>query len=329
MAVTIRHERGNVTVEPIGLGKSRVSVELNDASAIVPNPTCDTHYPLHLVERLLSVKGPAYLCHEILREEDPSEIQRQLKYDVLSYVEADHFAGRRILDFACGCGASSMALLKLCPQVELVGVDLRADCIEAARDIAAYYGFERATFYQSLDSSTLPPGIGTFDYILMSAVYEHLLPHERTVIMPQLWKSLKPGGVLFLNQTPYRFFPVEVHTTKLPLINYLPDGVALQVARKLSRRVRSGESWESLLRRGIRGASVGEVIRNLPKEFGLPLQLGPTRHGMQDQIDLWYEWSSESRKSISRSMLRTVLKIIKGATGVDMAPDVAIAVRKA
>jgi SAM-dependent methyltransferase len=140
MTVSLGDDRGVVTIEPLGNGRSRVSVSLA-AKAPMPIASCETAYPPELIECLLRVKGPAYLCQEIVRGEDPSEILRQLNHDVLSYVNPEEFAGRRILDFACGCGASSMALLKFCRLTHVVGVDLRADCIEAAREVAAFYGF--------------------------------------------------------------------------------------------------------------------------------------------------------------------------------------------
>jgi hypothetical protein len=162
----------------------------------------------------------------------------------------------------------------------------------------------------------------------MSAVYEHLLPRERETLLPQLWDTLHPGGVLFLNQTPQRFFPFEVHTTKLPVINYLPDSLALHFARMASRRVRPGESWESLLRRGIRGASVGEIMRRLSNDSCRPRLLTPIAEGVNDQIDIWYAWASESQPSSFRRLTRSALKALKRVSGVDLAPSLAVAIQK-
>ena len=35
--------------------------------------------------------------------------------------------------------------------------------------------------------------------------------------MPLIWSKLKPGRTLFINQTPYRYFPYEHHTTAFGL----------------------------------------------------------------------------------------------------------------
>jgi len=52
-----------------------------------------------------------------------------------------------------------------------------------------------------------------------------------------LWSLLRPGGVLFVNQTPYRWRPLEYHITSLPFVNYLPAFAAMRVAR-LSPRIK-------------------------------------------------------------------------------------------
>ena len=86
-------------------------------------------------------------------------------------------------------------------------------------------------FELSPSGSELPPDIGSFDYVILSAVWEHLLPAERPVITRLLWNALRPGGALLINQTPDRWSPFEHHTTGLWGINYLPDRLACYVAR--------------------------------------------------------------------------------------------------
>src|SRR5262249_32482386 len=117
---------------------------------------------------------------------------------------------------------------------------------------------------------------------VLSAVYEHLLPDERRILLPRIWSRLKPGGVLFINQTPHRYSPVEMHSTGLPLINYLPDGLAYRITKRFSKRIKGDEDWPALLRGGIRGATIGEILRALGDDAAL---LEP-RAG--DHIDLWY-----------------------------------------
>ena len=58
--------------------------------------------------------------------------------------------------------------------------------------------------------------------MMLSAVFEHVLPEERDPVLDMLWSVLRPGGVMVVDQTPHRWFPQESHTTALPFLNYLP-----------------------------------------------------------------------------------------------------------
>jgi hypothetical protein len=75
--------------------------------------------------------------------------------------------------------------------------------------------------------------------------------------------------VLFLNQTPYRYSLVEVHTTGgLPFINYLPDSATLW-AQENSASACSRRNMVLAASRGIRGGTVPEILgilaaRNMP-----------------------------------------------------------------
>ena len=62
-----------------------------------------------------------------------------------------------------------------------------------------------------------------------------------------IWAHLKSGGVLFLNQTPHRYFPVEHHTTNLPMINYFPDTDTLLVTFSSGKVVDTRDLNEDIL----------------------------------------------------------------------------------
>src|SRR5204863_9097725 len=133
--------------------------------------------------------------------------------------------------------------------------------------VAAWRGLANARFEISPHGAALPSGIGKFDYVMLSAVYEHLLPEERRRVMPRIWSMMRRGGVLFINQTPHRFFPYEHHSTGLWFINYLPDRVALFLARRFSRINREDNrrrDWRGHLRGGLRGGTEREILRHLP-----------------------------------------------------------------
>jgi SAM-dependent methyltransferase len=325
MDVTVfRNPDGLVRIFPPTEGKRRVTVE-PQPGRFVPGLTCLTAYPLDLIEQIVSAKG-IYTCNEILREEDPEGAGRSLYHEVLSYLTPEAFAGKRVLDFGCGSGASTMALHRALPPCEIVGIELEEKLIRIARLRTERLGASGVRILRSPSPDAVPEGIGKFHFVMFSAVYEHLLPHERRVLLPLMWSLLEPGGVLFLNQTPYRYSPIDVHTTRLPLINYLPAPMALRYARKFSPCVLPHEDWPTLLRRGIRGATVKEILRLL-REHGEPELLRPMPR-VGDRIDLWFNTLSKRKRGVKRTVWAS-LKAIKVVTGAEVTPTLSLAIRKA
>ena len=89
-----------VQVSPDG-DKRAISVQMRDGR-FSPATSWLTDYPLDLIEHVLRVKGPAYLCDEIKRDENPLYVEHTLKWAILSYVGTEGFHGKRILDFGSG-----------------------------------------------------------------------------------------------------------------------------------------------------------------------------------------------------------------------------------
>ena len=324
--VVIQHSSGTVEVgDPVN-SKRRLTVRMSSPAEFSPMTVCETAYGDDLIRLILSVKGAAWLCSEIERDENAASVQRYLEPELAAYFNLAELAGKRVLDFGCGAGASTMLLSRLLPRSEIVGVELMGDLLDVARGRLSHYGYTNVSLRQSPDGGALPADLGTFDLVVMSAVYEHLLPAERQTIVAQLWRSLRPGGCLFLNQTPNLRFPIELHTTGLPLINYLPDAWTLMFARRFSRRVAPGESWESLLRRGIRGGSVTEIT----KATGDPsaIRLAPQFGGVHDRVDLWFQSTNMARLRMVKRVARRALKAIEAATGAAIVPDLSLAFRK-
>jgi SAM-dependent methyltransferase len=323
----LEHPDADVRVEDLGEGRSRVSVE-SASDLFISRSACDSTYSLELIERILEVKGPGYLCDEIAREEDPRYIKLFLRYGVLGFVPEEEFAGARLLDFGSGSGASTVILARMFPDTEIVGVELEADFADIARRRATHYGLDNFEFLLSPDPDRLPDGIGKFRFINLGAVYEHLLPGERRSLIPQLWSVLEPGGVLLVSQLPYRYYPVDQHTTGLPLINYLPRGPALRYARARSRRVDPGASWETLLRAGIRGGSEREILRDIRRGGGSAESIVPAQLGLRSHADLWYAYSSGVNPHPVKRAMRVGFRAIHRSTGTNFLPSLSLAFRK-
>ena len=324
MTEVLEHVDGRAVVTDLDYGTKNVNVQLRDPAIFSPRLECQTSYPIDLIKLILDVKGPAWVCDEITRDEDPDYVALHLEKEMRAYFRFEDFVGKRILDFGCGSGASTMLLAKMFPKSEIVGIELEKDLVQIARRRLQHYAFENVRFVESPIGTNVPVELGSFDLIVLSAVYEHLLPDERKVVLPKLWSVLNANGVLFLNQTPHRWFPLELHTTSLPLINYLPDGLTLKASRKFSPRVNKDDSWEFLLRAGIRGATVREIKRLLQDAQ----MLRPTLTGLSDRVDLWFLTTNPDNMKLLKQSARLVLKSINAVTGIAIVPELTLAFRK-
>jgi len=323
-----KKDKCSISVEEAGEnGMKTIEVVPDDPSAFISKRTCTTAYPLELIELILRIKGPYGLCDEILRDEKPDYVQISLHYDLLAYIDEAAFAGARILDFGCGSGASTAILGRMFPRSQVVGLELNASLLEIARARAAHYALSHVIFEQSLDPLHLPEGLGRFDFIVLSAVFEHLLPQERRELFPKIWSMLKPGGTLFINQTPHRFFPVETHTTGLPFINYLPDKLAYHCARRFSKRNLKNADWPSLLRGGIRGTTPKEIMAILADCREGAVLMEPSCLGINNRLELWYVKLDRSKYPKLKEFYAVFARLLY-SVGILVLPHVSIAIQK-
>lgn len=304
-----------ITLEPSG---DRTRINVRDARGrFHPFPELLTRYPRSLIEEFLKVKGPVWFTGEIARDEKTDYLETIFTTAVLGYLDPDRLKHARVLDFGCGRGASTAIMGRRFREATIVGTDIHDLTIAEAR--ADFHKLDNVSFVRTSSGDVLPRGLGTFDCIILSAVYEHILPEEREAIFPQLWASLRAGGVMLIYETPNRWFPLETHTTGgLPLINYLPPKLAAAVARRSPFRDLKGQDWPTLLRDGIRGGSVGELRRLLPEATLLAPRKG-------DRIDLWIEISNGGR---GRRAFGAAAKALKRISGIELLPSLTLALEK-
>jgi len=304
-------------IDVLPSGKRRITV---DSDAFVAVKTWETSYPPELIERILTVKGETHVCDEIRREEDENYVDLALRAGLLAFVDENDFRGRRVLDFGCGSGASTVVLARLFSEAELVGVDLDRRLLDVARLRAQHYGLRNVSFIPSPAPDELPAELEPFDFVVLSAVFEHLLPHEREMLLPKIWTALVPGGRLFVNQTPHRWYPIEYHTTGIPCLNYVPAVLALRLAR-LSPRIRRGATWSELLRQGIRGGTERQIRKLLPGAVSL-------RPRDRHWVDVWYEMSMTRAPHPLKRTMRKAFRVISAMTRTSFTPTLLLAFEK-
>jgi ubiquinone/menaquinone biosynthesis C-methylase UbiE len=204
---------------------------------------------------------------------------------------------------------------------------MNGDLLDIATMRAGYLGLSNVSFVQSPSAEALPGELGQFEFINLGAVYEHLLPHERPRVLGQLWSVLKLGGVMFVNQLPHRFYPIEFHTSGLLLLNCLPDYLAYLVARRLSPRVGTGATWHEMLRNGIRGGTARSVKRDLESAGGKPLH--SYRRGWAVAVmRISGTWTRLREDLIAKRAMRVVFKVIGRISGSPFTAALSLAFQK-
>lgn len=105
-----------------------------------------------------------------------------------------------VLDCGCGPGGISVTLAALVPQGRVVGIDVEDGQLDMGRREAEQreignVEFQHATIY------ALPFADATFDAVLAHAVLYHLA--EPMKALRELWRVLKPGGLIGLRDADY------------------------------------------------------------------------------------------------------------------------------
>ncbi len=318
---------GSVEVVPIPNGRFKVTLKPNDRNIFIPRRSCETSLPLNVISSFLNASF-SRLCDSLARLDDPEYVRKVLGTQLLAYFDEADFRGKRLLDFGCGQGASTLCMGAMLPETETVGVELDPARIQLAECVLAARSLPNVRFLVSPDARSLPDEIGTFDYVMLSAVYEHLLPAERRQVLPLIWSKLKPGGTLFVNQTPYRYFPYEHHTTGLWLINYLPDELSLFLARHLSRinpEITRSYDWNVHLRAGIRGGTEREILQDLRKAGGRGTVLQPKG---RDRAAYWLEGMSRRRYWPIKKAIAAFFRLTDRLWGTVPSMNLDVAIRK-
>lgn len=124
----------------------------------------------------------------------PAARSDRMRDIVLAQVPRDRAI--RLLDVGCGTGSLVFRLVEALPEAALVGIDVSAANIDAAkrtqadRRSAARVQFEVSDY---LDYRAEP-----FDVIVIDGVL-HLIPGETSALIRKLATDLRPGGVLVCN----------------------------------------------------------------------------------------------------------------------------------
>jgi 2-polyprenyl-3-methyl-5-hydroxy-6-metoxy-1,4-benzoquinol methylase len=267
----------------------------------------ETFYSRELLQKIADVKQQ-WFKDEIDRSEVPTYLEQPLR-KLLQRFSID-LHDKTVLDFGCGCGASPVILAKLGGK-KIVGVDSSKDAIAIARLRARDYSLaNKLDFLHLRETRKLPFKDGSFAVIFCNGVIEHIPIEERGTYIAELWRLLASGGYLVFHDTPNRLWPIDSHTTGLPLVPYLPLKLARKFATRWSKRIRSDMSLEELIAAGFRGSTYWQILNPIRHQH--PVVLNKT---IDNDIDAFFEIHlSREPSSVKRVMivtLRTLYKILQ------------------
>jgi 2-polyprenyl-3-methyl-5-hydroxy-6-metoxy-1,4-benzoquinol methylase len=171
-----------------------------------------------------------------------------------------------ILDFGCGTGSTTVMLAEVGEGSRITAADIDPRSLELARMRFEHHGLSPRITLMRIDPvrriGDLEIPSGSFDFVLMNGVLEHVVPAERrSAVILEAWRVLRPGGMLFISETPNLLWPFDRHTTGLPLIPWLPSSLARRYALALGRLTGKGDldAW------GRRGMTYWGIVRPLKK----------------------------------------------------------------
>jgi ubiquinone/menaquinone biosynthesis C-methylase UbiE len=125
---------------------------------------------------------------------------------------------KKILEFGCNVGASTVVLAAL--GAEVTAVDVAEDMIRIARANIDRHGVQ-ADIYYVPDTRQLPFDAGQFDFILANSVLEYVTPDHLPRIINEFHRVSAPQAQMLICGTASRLSPKEVHSGRW-FVNYMP-----------------------------------------------------------------------------------------------------------
>ncbi len=125
--------------------------------------------------------------------------------------------GSTVLSSGCGSAGDLWTFMEQ-GAARVYGLEIEKPLVSLARERFQNTIYEKQAKIDLYDGTVLPFAQNSFDIVFSM----HVLEHTKNVVqyLTELFRVLKPGGVLFLD-LPNRYYPIEQHT-ELKYIHYLP-----------------------------------------------------------------------------------------------------------
>jgi ubiquinone/menaquinone biosynthesis C-methylase UbiE len=191
-----------------------------------------TRYSTRVIEMLIERKGeraPLYF---------PFRAERAPLYldPLFRWLRAHGARDLAVLEVGCSFGHMTEYLAEQPEVGTITTFDVDGDFVEIVRAKVQEMGLEKVRQVERLtndETRRLPWRDAAFDLVLAIGVIEHL-PWDRRALVDEYYRVLAPGGHIAVLDTPNRLFPLDSHSTGLPLTQWLPAPLAYEYTRRLS-----------------------------------------------------------------------------------------------
>lgn len=106
--------------------------------------------------------------------------------------------GVRVLDLACGSGVYGYLLLQRDPDATVTGIDWE-NVLDVAKKVARDMGVDDRVTHIPGDILNINYGNEEFDIAIASNILQAFDPETNRMILGKIYKALKPGGILVIN----------------------------------------------------------------------------------------------------------------------------------
>ncbi len=106
--------------------------------------------------------------------------------------QAEVKAGQSVLDLACGTGTLTILLKQAAPEANISGIDGDSKILEFAKNKAVRAGLD-INFDKGF-SQRMPYSDESFDHVVSSLFFHHLIRENKLKTFREVWRVLKPQG---------------------------------------------------------------------------------------------------------------------------------------
>jgi SAM-dependent methyltransferase len=196
---------------------------------------------------------------------------RMARFESSTLAELEYHTGRldgkRVLDFGCGSGTITPSLALRAHEV--VAFDVSPEAVDITRRRLHEHGLDHVAVHRADSYRELATQLGTFDLVVMHAVFEHVplsIRGLRREVMNLAFDAVEAGGCLFIAESPNRVFPRDIYCTGLWLLPWTRGGSQLAYQRAVTAGRHSdpeGRGPISLEERGAWGFTYWAIRRYL------------------------------------------------------------------